>query len=163
MSHQRKSNKKKSNKSQNKLDYQFDDFFDIFDTDQDGIITKEEAFKLVILLGYEATISDIESIISSSKKTEDKNKIDKIDLFNGIKEKFPVNDEVSDETKENFQLYDINGDGKISFKEYKYCATILNPNYTEEEIVEDFNKKDVDGNGYIDYKEFINAAKKLKK
>jgi len=149
-----------NNKS--KLDSKFDDLFDIFDTDQDGIITKEEAFKIVVLLGYEATITDIESIIASSVKKEDKNKIEKSILYNGIKEKFPVNDEVSDKIKQNFQLADINGDGKISFIEFKYYIKRLDVNFPEGQLEEDFNEIDIDGDGFIDYKEFIEATKNFK-
>jgi len=155
MSRPVQSKKKKSNK----VDEIYNELFDIFDTDEDGIITKQEALKVAKGIGYQVAMYDIESIISSSNGTEDKNKIEKNDLYNGLKDIFTVSDEQCDEVKEAFQFFDYNKDGRISMKEFKYILNKLGEEFNEKEIQEIFDTMDADQNGYLDYNEFIKTWK----
>ena len=151
-----KQSKKKNN---TKVDDIYNELFDIFDTDGDGIITKQEALKVAKGMGYQVAMYDIESIISSSKGTEDKNKIEKNDLYNGLKDIFCVSDEQCDEVKEAFEYFDYNKDGRISMEEFKYILNKLGEEFNEKEIKEIFDTMDADEDGYLDYNEFIKTWK----
>jgi len=55
--------------------------------------------------------------------------------------------------KSAFKGYDINGDGKVTVKEFKRIMARTGK-MSEEEIVKMIEKTDVDSDGCIDFKEF---------
>ena len=51
--------KQKQKVKNTQVDNIFDDLFSMFDTDEDGIITKQEAFKVAKGMGYQVSMIDI--------------------------------------------------------------------------------------------------------
>ena len=151
--------KPKQKAKNTKVDDVFNDLFSIFDTDEDGIIKKQEALKVAKGMGYQVSMNDIESIINSSNALDDKTKIKKQDLFNGLKDLNSISDEELNEVKEAFGFFDYNKDGKISMKEFKYILLKLGEELNEEQVEEIFNTIDADKDGYLDYNEFVNTWK----
>jgi len=153
------SHKQKQKVKNTQVDNIFNDLFSMFDTDEDGIITKEEALKVAKGMGYSVAMYDIDSIINSSDALEDKTKIKKQDLFNGLKDLNCISDEECNEVKEAFGFFDYNKDGKISIKEFKYILLKLGEELNEEQVEEIFKTIDADKDGYLDYNEFVNTWK----
>ena len=151
--------KPKQKAKNTQVDDVFNDLFSIFDTDEDGIIKKQEALKVAKGMGYQVSMNDIESIINSSNALDDKTKIKKQDLFNGLKDLNSISDEELNEVKEAFGFFDYNKDGKISMKEFKYILLKLGEELNEEQVEEIFKTIDADKDGYLDYNEFINTWK----
>lgn len=58
--------------------------------------------------------------------------------------------------RELFEEYDRNGDGVISYKEFK--TSLAGTNLTNEEVLRLFKDVDVDNSGSIDYSEFLAAT-----
>ena len=141
------------------VDNVFNDLFSMFDTDEDGIITKQEALKVAKGMGYQVSMNDIESIINSSNALDDKTKIKKENLINGLKDLNCISDEECNEVKEAFGFFDYNKDGKISMKEFKYILLKLGEELNEEQVEEIFKTIDADKDGYLDYNEFVNTWK----
>ncbi|WMV06681.1 hypothetical protein MTR67_000066 [Solanum verrucosum] len=86
-------------------------------------------------------------------------------LFNGKKKNDPtpansppVNSPVMIE-EELQQVFDINGDGKISFSELGFIMASLGTAITEEESIEMINEVDGDGDGFIDLREVMENLK----
>ncbi|KAH0764177.1 hypothetical protein KY285_000048 [Solanum tuberosum] len=70
----------------------------------------------------------------------------------------PVNSPVMIE-EELQQVFDINGDGKISFSELGFIMASLGTAITEEESIEMINEVDGDGDGFIDLREVMENLK----
>ncbi|OWF37197.1 Calmodulin [Mizuhopecten yessoensis] len=63
------------------------------------------------------------------------------------------------EFKEAFDLFDKDGDGKVSAKELGTVMKSLGQNPTEKELVDMINEVDSDGNGTIEFEEFLNMMR----
>jgi len=63
--------------------------------------------------------------------------------------------------KEAFSLFDKDGDGCISAKEFGTLMWSLGQNPTEFDLLATMNKFDADGNNAIDFSEFLNLAARM--
>ncbi|CAH1794489.1 unnamed protein product [Owenia fusiformis] len=57
--------------------------------------------------------------------------------------------------KEAFQLFDKDGDGRISIEEVKTVVSSLQQDIDEDQLQEMFNEVDTDGSGSIELEEFV--------
>ncbi|CAF4077169.1 unnamed protein product [Rotaria sp. Silwood2] len=74
-----------------------------------------------------------------------------------------LTDEQIAEFKEAFSLFDKDGDGTITTKEFGTVMRSLGQNPTEAELQDMINEVDADGNGTIDFPEFLTLmARKMK-
>ncbi|KAJ7705452.1 hypothetical protein B0H17DRAFT_1175305 [Mycena rosella] len=72
-------------------------------------------------------------------------------------------DQLSEEFKEAFSLFDKDGDGTITTKELGTVMRSLGQNPTEAELQDMINEVDADGNGTIDFPEFLTMmARKMR-
>ena len=69
-----------------------------------------------------------------------------------------VNSQILSNLEERFKSIDVNGDGKISWKEFNGCISELYPDLTEAKIKEMFYTVDNNHSGFIDYSEFITSS-----
>lgn len=69
-----------------------------------------------------------------------------------------LNDKQVSEFKKAFNLFDKDGDGCISAKEFRTLTWSLGQNPTEFDLLATMNKFDADGNNAIDFSEFLNFA-----
>ena len=70
---------------------------------------------------------------------------------------------MSDNFKEQFSLFDKDGDGNITTKELGSVMRSLGQNPTEAEVQDMINEADADGNGTIDFLEFSTMMARKKK
>jgi hypothetical protein len=68
-----------------------------------------------------------------------------------IKRSYKKPDEIKDDLKKAFQIFDINGDGYISREELREVLTKMGESMTEQEVDEMMEKADKNGDGKIDY------------
>ncbi|KAF8347538.1 calmodulin [Amanita rubescens] len=74
-----------------------------------------------------------------------------------------MSDQLSEEFKEAFSLFDKDGDGTITSKELGIVMRSLGQNPTEAELQDMINEVDADGNGTIDFPEFLTMmARKMR-
>ena len=74
-----------------------------------------------------------------------------------------LTEEQISEFKEAFTLFDKDGDGTITTKEFGTVLRSLGQNPTEQELQEMINEVDADGNGEVDFDEFLTMmARKMK-
>lgn len=147
--------------------------FDVFDRNHDSLISVEELSQALNLLGLDADLSEIESMVRSYIKPENiglrfedfealhrsLNDVffgskyeDKLGLSN--QDPDPVQDEL--DLKEAFDVFDENGDGFISAKELQVVLEKLGlPEGSEIDRVEMMiSSVDQDHDGRVDFFEF---------
>lgn len=66
-------------------------------------------------------------------------------------------------TKEIFERFDKDKDGKLSLDEFREVALVISPNITQAEIVKVFKAIDVDGDGELNVDEFTSHLDKMLK
>ncbi|TXG64313.1 hypothetical protein EZV62_011307 [Acer yangbiense] len=66
----------------------------------------------------------------------------------------------TNETRQVFDKFDSNKDGKISQSEYKAILTAIGQEDVSGEVAKIFQVVDLDGDGFIDFKEFMEVYKK---
>ena len=66
-----------------------------------------------------------------------------------------ITDEEKKLFRENFDAFDINGDGRLSVKELATALRSLGFHMTEKDAEAIHNEADRDGSGYIDFDEFL--------
>jgi len=129
------------------------DAFALFDTDNDGVITKEELGAVMGELGLQATPSQLEDMI---------NEIDldgggTVDLEEFIKmmtvETKPAN--IEQEMRNAFKVFDKDNSGTISADEIAQVMATFGQNLSEDELQFMIQEVDKNGDGTIDYEEFV--------
>ncbi|KAK4345491.1 hypothetical protein RND71_035667 [Anisodus tanguticus] len=145
--------------------------FDVFDRNHDSLISMDELSQALNLLGLDADLSDIESIVRSYIKPENTGlKFEDFealhrslnDVFFGSKYEDKIGldqaDPEQDESdlKEAFGVFDENGDGFISAKELQVVLEKLGlPEGSEIDRVEMMiSSVDQDHDGRVDFFEF---------
>lgn len=141
--------------------------FDLFDKNGDGLITAEELSKALALLGLEADLSDLESILRSHfRPGSDGLRFDDfVTLHRSIDDAFFGGDEAEAagspsreeaDLSEAFKVFDEDGDGFISAGELQTVLAKLGLPEGEEirRVEQMINSVDRDHDGRVDFFEF---------
>ncbi|RMZ96257.1 calmodulin-beta-like isoform X1 [Brachionus plicatilis] len=131
----------------------FEDTFQIFDKDCDGFITLCEIRTVMNSLGFypgdELIRKSIQDVDYDNSGTVD------FEEFIGMMAKFRKSkQEMDDELREIFKIFDRNQDGFIDSTELKDVLNRLGENITDEEVMEMIKEADVDGDKMVSYNEF---------
>ncbi|PBP19189.1 calmodulin [Diplocarpon rosae] len=148
--------------------------FALFDSDNDGVITKEEMSAVLKSLGLNPTMSEIEDMINEV----DLDQTGTVDLdgktsqlFQALRSYFktdtgsefikmmsiktkPAN--VEDEMRSAFNVFDKDGSGTISVEELGALMKTFGENLSDEDLKTMIQEVDKNGDGSIDYEEFLN-------
>ncbi|KAG4436631.1 EF-hand [Leptodontidium sp. 2 PMI_412] len=128
--------------------------FQLFDSDNDGVITKEEMSAVMNSLGLNPTMSEIEDMINEV----DLDQTGTVDLEEFIKmmsiKTKPSN--ADDEMRSAFNVFDKDGSGTISVDELGQLMKTFGENLSDEDLKVMIQEVDKNGDGHIDYQEFVN-------
>lgn len=129
--------------------------FEMYDKDADSAITTTELIPALRALGYNSNQVILEKINEKDLESDDGSaKLSFEDFLDfivmHIRYAFTSEDMMAD-----FQLIDVDNDGKITKSELKgYLETLKIP-FCDEEVDEIVNAADLNNDGSIDYKEFV--------
>ena len=125
--------------------------FTMFDRDKDGLINYNELGNVLKSQGFNPTNQELLEMIADVDENED----DKInfDEFLILMHSRLKKADIENELNEAFSVYDKNGSGKISVREFKKIMNSLGDKIMQEEIDEIIQKVDSKNRGYINYKD----------
>ena len=148
---------KKQNKYKNVPDdllEEYQEIFDSYDVNGNGVIDKKEMEAVLERLGQPATSKQIQKVFDELGGTNQQITFDEFIEF--IKKyHLSKNKNSTDEIIGAFQVFDKNHNGVLSLSEFKHILMDLGQKFTEEEVNEIFNESDLNKNGNLDYKEFV--------
>ena len=125
--------------------------FTMFDRDKDGLINYNELGNVLKSQGFTPTNQELLEMIADVDENED----DKINFeeFLILMHSRLKKADIENELNEAFSVYDKNGSGIISIKEFRKIMNSLGDKICEEEIDEIIQKVDPKNRGYINYKD----------
>ena len=125
--------------------------FTMFDRDKDGLINYNELGNVLKSQGFTPTNQELLEMIADVDENED----DKINFeeFLILMHSRLKKADIENELNEAFSVYDKNGSGLISVREFKRIMSALGEKIYEEEIDEIIQKVDPKNRGYINYKD----------
>lgn len=127
--------------------------FSIFDTEKNGYIPTENLGKVIRILGFNPTKSELMDM--KNKYNIDSDKIHFNDFLEAVYLK--MNDTDSpEELQEAFKVFDYQNNGYITTTTLKVIINNLGENLSEEEVNEMVNEADVNDDGKIIFSDFIN-------
>ena len=125
--------------------------FTMFDRDKDGLINYNELGNVLKSQGFTPSNQELLEMIADVDENED----DKINFeeFLILMHSRLKKADIENELNEAFSVYDKNGSGLISVREFKRIMSALGEKIYEEEIDEIIQKVDPKNRGYINYKD----------
>ena len=132
---------------------EFNEAFEIFDKNKDGLISFTELIEIMKYLGQ--TIRDDEiTKIQEEIDIEGKNRIDFKDFLSYMIRKLTDTNQEPD-LYEGFKIFDRDKNGLIDSHELFEVLISLGIDVKEDEVEEMVKESDMDGDGYINYDEFV--------
>lgn len=148
---------KKQNKYKNVPDdllEEYQEIFDSYDVNGNGVIDKKEMEAVLEKLGQPATLKQIQKVFDELGSTNQQITFDEFIEF--IKKyHLSKNKNSTDEIIGAFQVFDKNHNGVLSISEFKHILMDLGQKFTEEEVNEIFDESDLNKDGNLDYREFV--------
>ena len=148
---------KKQNKYKNVPDdllEEYQEIFDSYDVNGNGVIDKKEMEAVLERLGQPATSKQIQKVFDELGSTNQQITFDEFIEF--IKKyHLSKNKNSTDEIIGAFQVFDKNHNGVLSLSEFKHILMDLGQKFTEEEVNEIFDESDLNKDGNLDYREFV--------
>lgn len=129
--------------------------FEMFDADKNGTISVAEIKSVLKKLGKNMNDKEIKKMMN----TVDKDKSGEID-FDEFCQMMGMNSE-DELIEEAFNVFDCNGDKKISASELVYVMNAIGETITQEEADEMVKMADKDGDFQIDFDEFRAALNSI--
>jgi Ca2+-binding EF-hand superfamily protein len=128
--------------------------FDLFDTTGTGVIEQKELKIALMCLGFEKTTKEEIRRLVSELDNANASTIDFDNFIKIIQDLLPTRSP-REELEEAFRLFDIDGTGRITFKNLKDVVQSMGEQLTEQEIIEIIAEADKRGEGDITLDEFI--------
>jgi len=126
--------------------------FLLFDKNGDGFISARELGVLMRTLGRNPTEEEIMNIMNEID-VDHNGKLDFPEFVIMMRDKLSGED-MEQEIRQAFRVFDRNGDGYISKQEFKHCMMHFGERFTNEEVEEMIAEADSNNDGKIDYHEF---------
>lgn len=126
--------------------------FQLFDKNGDGFISAKELGVLMRTLGRNPTEDEIMNIMNEID-VDHNGKLDFSEFTIMMRDKLSGED-MEQEIKQAFRVFDRNGDGFISKNEFKHCMMHFGEKFTDDEVEEMIAEADANNDGQIDYTEF---------
>jgi len=125
--------------------------FNMFDRDKDGLINYNELGNVLKSQGFNPTNQELLEMIADVDENEDE-KINFEEFLILMHSRLKKAD-IENELNEAFSVFDKNGSGIISVREFKRIMGSLGDKISEDEVDEIIQKVDPKNRGYINYKD----------
>ena len=133
---------------------EYQEIFDSYDVNGNGVIDKKEMEAVLEKLGQPATSKQIQKVFDELGSTNQQITFDEFIEF--IKKyHLSKNKNSTDEIIGAFQVFDKNHNGVLSLSEFKHILMDLGQKFTKEEVNEIFSESDLNQDGNLDYREFV--------
>ena len=132
--------------------------FDMFDKDQNGTIQASELHSVLESLGRNSNDDDVNQFLTKLDVDEN-GVISKDEFMAAVNEIYSFPQSTVDEVVQAFQIFDINGSGKITVDEMKTILLKFTNEFTERDVASIFELIDVDQDGKVSYAEFAEIWK----
>ncbi|KAH7966809.1 hypothetical protein HPB49_019660 [Dermacentor silvarum] len=133
---------------------EFREAFTLYDKDGSGCIRASDLGTVMRSLGYHPTEAQVAEIVGSNSREN----IDFPEFLTIMAKEEIRPDDVDDEIREAFKVFDRNGDGYVSAAELRHVMTTMGEKLSHEEVDEMIREADQDGDGRINYDEFVSMV-----
>uniref|UniRef100_H2Z3V7 EF-hand domain-containing protein n=1 Tax=Ciona savignyi TaxID=51511 RepID=H2Z3V7_CIOSA len=139
-----------------KEEKEFNECFEMFDEEDVGEIPVSDLNRIMSLLGWDPTQSEIEQVIRAAK-LRPRGQMKRSEFMNLMEIWCSENKEKHSEEDlaKAFKVFDKDGSGYIEWEELKYVMQGTGEPLTDEEVSAMMKEADKDGDGRIDYQEFV--------
>ena len=134
------------------------DIFDMFDKNENGTIQASELHSVLESLGRNSTDDDVNQFLMKLDVNEN-GVISKDEFISAVDEIYSFPQSTVDEVVQAFQIFDINGSGKITVDEMKTILLKFTNEFNEDDVNAIFELIDVDQDGKVSYAEFAEIWK----
>jgi Ca2+-binding EF-hand superfamily protein len=134
------------------------DIFDMFDKNENGTIQASELHSVLESLGRSSTDDDVNQFLMKLDVNEN-GVISKEEFISAVDEIYSFPQSTVDEVVQAFQIFDINGSGKITVDEMKTILLKFTNEFNEDDVNAIFELIDVDQDGKVSYAEFAEIWK----
>jgi Ca2+-binding EF-hand superfamily protein len=128
--------------------------FDLFDVSGTGLVPRKDLKVMMRALGIEArkeTLARLQAGKTGSVQYEE---------FLSLMTTILNEKDIHDEMMRAFNLFDMDGRGKITFENLKRVANELNEALSDDELREMIREADIDQDGAVNASEFVRIMKK---
>ena len=141
-------------KIQEKKEKLINDIFNMYDIENSGKINSGDVRSLLLNMGYKPSNEDIIEFLKLADKTNT-GVVSKENFIKALHEKYTIPQNHLEEIKEAFKIFDMDNDGKITFKDFRNILNHFGENINDDEIDKIFKFIDADNNGLIDFNDFV--------
>ena len=134
------------------------DIFDMFDKNENGTIQASELHSVLESLGRNSTDDDVNQFLMKLDVNAN-GVISKEEFMSAVDEIYSFPQSTVDEVVQAFQIFDINGSGKITVDEMKTILLKFTNEFNEDDVNAIFELIDVDQDGKVSYAEFAEIWK----
>jgi calmodulin len=127
--------------------------FQLFDKDQDGVISRKELKEMFISLGHDCTDDDIKEIF---ERFESKESISFTEFLELATEKRLSQKNLTLELIETFRIFDRDNMNFITAHDLRYILKNFCKTLNEQEVDTLMKEIDENGDGNISFEEFVN-------
>lgn len=133
---------------------EYQEIFDSYDVNGNGVIDKKEMETILQKLGQPATSKQIEKVFNELGNSKSQLTFEEFIEF--IKKyHLSKNKNSTDDVIGAFQVFDRNHNGVLSLSEFKHILMDLGQKFSEEEVNDLFKESDLNKDGNLDYREFV--------
>nr|XP_050045161.1 calmodulin-A-like [Dermacentor andersoni] len=129
--------------------------FELFDRNCDGLITAQELGAVMLTLGYEASNIEVERMVAQAN-TSGKDNVDFREFMALLAQQPDAPSEnIQEEIEVLFKIFDKYGQGYITATDLRHVMSSLNESVTDRELDTMMFAADKDGDGLVSYEEFV--------
>ena len=142
---------------------EYQEAFNMFDINKDGLLTVDEIFKMMKNYGYPLPKTEIKKMMDKID-TDGDGQIDFEEFITLIQSQTIFIDETDDDAiLRAFKSFDKDHDGKIPNAEFKFLLNNLGNIFSKEETEELFKISNLNDEGELDYVKFIEFWKEYRR